>query len=73
MAKRIGRPKTGIKPNTSIRVDPDILHQARVAAVIQWKTMGKWLEEAILEKIEREQKREAQPSVKGVLSGTADH
>ena len=45
-----------MKPNTSIRVDPDILHQARVAAVIQRKTMGKWLEEAILEKIEREQK-----------------
>ena len=45
-----------MKPNTSIRVDPDVLHQARVAAVIQRKTMGKWLEEAILEKIEREQK-----------------
>ena len=56
MAKRVGRPKTGVKPNTSIRVDPDILHQARVAAVIQRKTMGRWLEEAILEKIEREQK-----------------
>ena len=56
MKKRAGRPKTGMKPNTSIRVDPDVLHQARVAAVIQRKTMGKWLEEAILEKIEREQK-----------------
>ena len=55
MKKRTGRPRTGMKPNTSIRVDPDILHQARVAAVIQRKTMGKWLEEAILEKIEREQ------------------
>ena len=55
-----------MKPNTSIRVDPDILHQARVAAVIKKETMGKWLEEAILDKIKREQKREAQPSVKGV-------
>ena len=45
-----------MKPNTSIRVDPDILHQARVAAVIKRMTMGKWLEEAILEKVEREQK-----------------
>ena len=54
MKKRIGRPKTGAKPNTSIRVDPDILHQARVAAVIKRMTMGKWLEEAILEKIKRE-------------------
>jgi predicted transcriptional regulator len=58
MVKRIGRPKTGIKPNTSVRVDPDILHKARVAAVIHKKTMGRWLEEAILEKVAREQKRE---------------
>ena len=59
---RTGRPRTGIKPNTSIRVDPDILHQARVAAVTQKKTLGQWLEEAIVEKIEREQKlsKEAQ-------------
>jgi len=57
MKKRTGRPRTGMKPNTSVRVDPDILHQARVAAVIKRMTMGKWLEEAILEKIQREQKR----------------
>ena len=55
---RTGRPRTGRKPNTSIRVDLDILHQARVAAVIQKKTLGQWLEEAIVEKIEREQKSE---------------
>jgi len=53
---KIGRPSTGRKPNTSIRVDLDILHQARVAAVSAKKTLGQWLEEAILEKIEREQK-----------------
>jgi len=53
---KIGRPRTGRKPNTSIRVDLDILHQARVAAVIQKKTLGQWLEEAIVEKIKREQK-----------------
>jgi len=51
---KTGRPKTGRKPNTSIRVDLDILHQARIAAVTQKKTMGQWLEEAILEKVERE-------------------
>jgi hypothetical protein len=61
MKKRAGRPRTGMKPNTSIRVDPDILHQARVAAVIRRQTMGKWLEEAILEKIEREQKNPLKP------------
>ena len=53
---KTGRPRTGRKPNTSIRVDLDILHQARIAAVTQKKTMGQWLEEAILEKVEREQK-----------------
>ena len=53
---RTGRPRTGRKPNTSIRVNLDILHQARVAAVTLKKTLGQWLEEAIVEKIEREQK-----------------
>lgn len=48
--------QSGQKPTTSIRVDPAILHQARVAAVIQKKTLGRWLEEAIVEKIAREQK-----------------
>ena len=46
----------GIRPNLSIRMDPEVLHQARVAAVTQKKTLGQWLEQAILEKIEREQK-----------------
>ncbi len=44
------------RPISAIRVKPDILHQARVAAVIQKKTLGQWLEEAIGEKVEREQK-----------------
>ena len=59
---RTGRPRTGRKPNTSIRVNLDILHQARVAAVTQKKFLGQWLEEAIAEKIQREQKlsKEAQ-------------
>jgi len=34
---------------------PDILHQARIAAVTQKKTLGRWLEEAIAEKVERQQ------------------
>jgi len=45
-----------IRPTTGIRIKPDILHQARVAAVTQKKTLGQWLEEAIVEKVEREQK-----------------
>ena len=42
------------KPTTSIRVDPVVLHQARIAAVSAKKTLGKWLEEAIMEKIDGE-------------------
>ena len=44
------------KPAVGVRVDPEILHKARVMAVTQRKTLGHWLEEAIVEKIEREQK-----------------
>jgi len=44
------------RPNTSVRVDREVLHQARVSAVTAKKTLGHWLEEAIQEKIEREQK-----------------
>jgi len=44
------------RPICAIRIKPDILHQARVAAITQKKTLGQWLEGAIAEKIEREQK-----------------
>ena len=44
------------KTPRNIRIRPSVLHQARVAAVIQKKTLGQWLEEAIVEKIDREQK-----------------
>jgi len=56
MRAKIGRPKTGRKPNFSIRINPSALQQARDAAVISEKTLGQWLEEAILEKTQREQK-----------------
>jgi predicted HicB family RNase H-like nuclease len=37
------------KPNVSIRIDPEVLHQAKVEAVKTKKTLGAWLEEAIKE------------------------
>lgn len=43
-------------PTTSIRANPEVLHQARVSAVTQKKTLGQWLEEAIMEKIRKEHK-----------------
>ncbi len=46
----------GIRPNLSVRMNREVLYQARVAAVIKKKTLGQWLEEAILEKIKREQR-----------------
>jgi len=42
-------------PTKSIRANPEVLHQARIAAVTQKKTLGQWLEEAIMEKIKRKQ------------------
>ena len=50
----IGMKESKAKPTTSIRVDPAILHQARVSAVTAKKTLGKWLEEAIMEKVGRD-------------------
>jgi len=41
------------KPNVSIRIDPEILHRARVSAVTAKKTLGEWLAEAIKEKIQK--------------------
>ena len=55
MSSKIGRPRTGRTPNFSIRINPDALRQARYAAINREKTLGQWLEEAITEKIQREQ------------------
>lgn len=41
----------------NVKINPDILLKARVEALRAKKTMGEWLEEAIEEKIEREQKK----------------
>jgi len=48
--------KKKAKPAVGVRVDPDILHRARVRAVMQKKTLGRWLEEAIIAKLESEEK-----------------
>jgi len=39
---------------TAVRLRPTVIHQARIAAVTDKKTLGLWLEEAIREKLERE-------------------
>jgi hypothetical protein len=40
----------------SIKIKLSILRKGKVAAVSANKTLGRWLEEAIAEKIEREEK-----------------
>ena len=52
--KRVGRPATGHQPRLSVRMDPSMLKLASGHAKAGGHTVGKWLEEAIREKIERE-------------------
>ena len=44
------------RPNLSIRLDPEALKRAKMAAAASESTIGKWLEEAIEEKIQRQRK-----------------
>ena len=39
----------------TIRIYEDAYHQARVAAVMSKRSLGQWLEEAIFEKLAREE------------------
>lgn len=41
----------------SIRIDPEILHQAKIEAVKAKVTLGVWLEQAIRGKIEGERRK----------------
>ena len=45
------------KSPRNIRIRPSILRQARIAAVSQKKTLEQWLQETIIEKVDREQKQ----------------
>ena len=54
MKKRLGRPPTGNKPRLSVRMEPEALRLANERAKAEGKTVGRWLEEAIREKLERE-------------------
>ncbi len=44
------------KPALSIRMDPEILHFAKIEAVKHKMTIGSWVEEAVKEKIKRDKK-----------------
>ena len=49
----------------SMRIEPEAVHQARIAAVTKKKTLGRWLEEVIAEKLEREKENFGQPAGNG--------
>ena len=38
----------------TIRMREDVYHQAKVAAVVSRKSVGQWIEEAVMEKVHRE-------------------
>ncbi len=48
--------KRALRKPRNVLINPDALHEARVEALRVRKSVGEWLEEAIEEKIEREQK-----------------
>lgn len=54
MRKRMGRPPSGHQPRLSVRMDHEVLRLAGERAKASGKTVGRWLEEAIRERIERE-------------------
>jgi len=45
-----------VRKTTGIKLRPSIVRKARVGAASSDKRLGQWIEEAIEEKIEREQK-----------------
>ena len=69
MSPKTGRPSTGMKPNFIARVDVAIAASARQAARFSSKRVGVWLEEAILEKIEREDELRRSDSISDPRGG----
>ena len=46
-----------VRESKSIKMKPSIVRKAHLKAIEQGKTLGRWLEEAIDERIERELKK----------------
>ena len=45
-----------IRKPRNVFINPDVLHEAHVEALRSKKKLGEWIEEAIEEKLDREQK-----------------
>ncbi|NQW22999.1 MAG: hypothetical protein HQ475_06095 [SAR202 cluster bacterium] len=54
----VGRPPTGNKPRLSVRMEPEALRRANEGAKAEGVTVGRWLEAAIRENLEREKTKE---------------
>ena len=48
-----------VRESRSIKIKPSIVRKARHEAIDQGKTLGRWIEDAIEEKITRAEKEEA--------------
>jgi len=49
--------RKSVRKPRNVLIDPEAFHKARVEALRSRKTIGEWLEEAIEEKTDREQKK----------------
>ena len=59
-----------IRKSRNVKINPEALHKDRVEALRSKKPLGEWLQEAIDEKIEREEKKVKQKRPVGAgLSG----
>ena len=54
MPDRLDMPDKSRRVAKTIRMREDVYHQARITAVISGKSLGQWIEEAVLEKVHRE-------------------
>ena len=59
MKRPVGRPPTGNIPQLSIRMDRETLGNAKERAKAEGVTVGRWLEAAIREKLERDEGNES--------------
>ncbi|MBA7522840.1 hypothetical protein ES705_14960 [subsurface metagenome] len=46
-----------VRQSKSIKMKPSIVRRAHLKAVEQGRTLGRWIEDAIEEKLEREEKK----------------
>lgn len=58
LAKERDNPNRGrvVRPSVTLRLTPDAYHKARIAAMVERTTVGKWLEDAINQRAKKTEK-----------------